>query len=79
MTEGGPRLVGWTDHALVKAEVLGLPRADVEEAVRTGHRHRRRNTGAAHWLVTSGRIAIAYDYPSSDDMTALVVTVWRQS
>jgi hypothetical protein len=68
----------WTDHALVKAEILGVPRADVEDAVLTRHGQRQRNTGAADWLVVSGPLAIAYDHPAGDELTSLVVTLWRQ-
>jgi hypothetical protein len=71
-------VVVWTDHALVKADVLGVTRADVEDAVLTRHGHRRRNTGAADWLVVTGRVAIAYNHPAGDELTALVVTLWRQ-
>jgi hypothetical protein len=78
VTELGPRLVAWTDHALVKAQLLGVPRADIEEAVLSSHGQRKHNTGAADWLVVSGRVAIAYNHPAGDELTALVVTVWRQ-
>jgi hypothetical protein len=74
-----PRIVEWTDHALAKAQLLSIARADVEEAVLTGHERRSRNTGAADWLVESGRLAIAYNYPARDELTALVVTLWRRS
>jgi hypothetical protein len=74
-----PRIVSWTDQAVVKANVLGIARADIEDAVMTRHRERSRNTGAADWLVVSGRIVIAYNHPAGDELTALVVTVWRQS
>jgi hypothetical protein len=53
VTELGPRLVEWTDHALVTAQLLGVPRADIEEAVLSRHGQRKRNTGAADWLVVS--------------------------
>ena len=47
MAHEGPRLVEWTDHAVVKAEMLGVTRTDVERAVLEGHARRTRNTGAA--------------------------------
>ncbi len=75
----GPRIVEWTDHALAKAQLLSIARADVEEAVLRGHERRSRNTGAADWLVVSGRLAVAYNYPAHDELTALVVTLWRRS
>ncbi len=78
MPDPAPRMVEWTDHALAKAQLLGFTRADVEDAVLEGHERRSRNTGAADWLVMAGRIAVAYNYPADDEMTALVVTLWRQ-
>lgn len=78
MTEQGPVLVLWSDHALVKAQMLGFARADVEETVLADHARRSRNTGAADWILRSGPLAIAYDYPTADELTALIVTLWRQ-
>jgi hypothetical protein len=78
MIDPGPRLVAWTDHALVKAQLLGVARADIEDAVLSGHGQRKLNTGAADWLIVAGRVAIAYNHPVDDELTALVVTVWRQ-
>jgi hypothetical protein len=78
VTESGPRIVTWTDHAVVKAQLLGVPQTDVEEAVLSGHDQRTRNTGAADWLVVSGRIAVAYNHPAADELTALIVTLWRR-
>jgi hypothetical protein len=37
MAQDGPHIVEWSDHALVKAEMLGIPRADVERIVLEGH------------------------------------------
>jgi hypothetical protein len=75
----GPRLIEWTDHAFVKADVLGVARADVERVVLDGHQRRTRNTGAADWLVSEGRLIVAYNHPHRDDsLTALVVTLWRR-
>lgn len=71
-------MVEWTDHALAKAQILGIARADVEDAVLAQHERRSRNTGAADWLVVSGRLAVAYNYPMGDGLTALVVTLWRR-
>ena len=50
-----PRIVAWTDHALAKAQLMGITRIDVEDAVLEGHPSRSKNTGAADWLVVSGR------------------------
>lgn len=74
-----PIFVSWTLHALDKARQLGFARSDVEVAVLSGHRERRRNAGKAGWLVAGGRIVIAYEHPDGDDpLTARVVTVWRR-
>jgi hypothetical protein len=73
-----PRLVAWTDHALVKAEMLNIARADVEDAVLNEHRNRSKNTGAADWPVVTHGLAVAYNHPADDDaLTARVVTIWR--
>lgn len=75
-----PNIVVWSDHALVKADLLGVPRTDVEDAVLHHHGERSRNTGAAEWLVVVGRLAIAYNHPDAgDSTTARVVTLWRRS
>jgi len=75
---GTPSRVNWTDHALTKAAVLGLARADVESAVLTGHRGRSRNPRSADWLVSFGPYVIAYNHPDRDDHEAArIVTVWR--
>jgi hypothetical protein len=42
-----PTIVVWTDHASAKAQLLGIARADVEDAVLGAHHERTRNTGAA--------------------------------
>jgi hypothetical protein len=74
-----PSLVTWTDHAVVKAELLGATRSDVEDAVLERHSERTRNTGAADWLLVVGRLAIAYNHPDGGDQTtARVVTLWRR-
>jgi hypothetical protein len=74
-----PRIVAWADHALVKAQLLGIARSDVEDAVLEGHPGRSKNTGAADWLVVSGRLAIAYNHPvDGDELAALIVTLWRR-
>jgi hypothetical protein len=78
MTEPAPRLVVWTDHALVKAQMLSLTLTDVEEALLGRHAQRTHNTGAADWLIRSGGLAVAYNYPADDELTVLIVTLWRQ-
>lgn len=73
-----PSRVNWTDHALTKAELLGLARADAEEAVRAGHARRARNPRSADWLVGFNRYTIAYNHPDGDDAeSARIVTLWR--
>jgi len=78
MMPDAPRIVAWTDHALAKAQLLGITRIDVEDAVLEGHPSRSKNTGAADWLVVSGRLAIAYNHPADgDELVAVIVTLWR--
>lgn len=73
-----PHAVSWTDHALAKAQTLGVTRTDVETALVQHHAKRRGNTGAADWILKIGGLVIAYDYPAEDDpLFARVVTVWR--
>ena len=58
--------------------MLGLARAEVENAVLTGHRSRSRNPRSADWLVRFGHYVIAYNHPDRDDHEAArLVTVWR--
>ena len=77
---GEPRTVRWTDHALAKAELLAIARADVEQVVLDDHHARRANTGAADWLVRSGLLVVAYNHPDQDDdLAALIVTLWRRA
>jgi hypothetical protein len=74
-----PRRVRWTDHALEKASLLDIARADVERAVVEQHRARRRNPRSADWRVVRGRLVIVYAHPDHGDLTtARVVTLWRQ-
>lgn len=74
-----PHVVSWTDHALVKAEMLGAPRQEIEDAVLARHGVRTRNTGAADWIVMHRGWVIAYNHPAGDELTALIVTLWRRS
>ena len=78
MTVHGPSTVLWTDHALVKAQLLGVSRSDVEDAILEHHDRRLRNARASDWLVKSGSLAVAYNHPVDDELTALVVTLWRR-
>jgi hypothetical protein len=74
-----PRVVAWTAHARVKAELLGVTRVDVEDAVLERYDQRTRNTRSADWLVTAGSLAVAFNHPDEGDTTAArVVTLWRQ-
>ncbi len=75
----GPYLARWTAHALVKAEILGLGRAEVERALIEHHHVRRRNPGAAVWRVTVDRLVIVYNHPDQGEpSTARIVTLWRR-
>lgn len=74
-----PISVRWTLHALDKTRQLGFARHDVESALLEQHRERRRNRGRARWVVTVGRLVIAYTHPDGDDhLVARIVTVWRR-
>lgn len=76
---GQPRLVVWTDHAVVKAELLGISRVDVEDAVLERYDQRTRNTRAADWLVIAGSLVVAFNHPDEGDATtARVITLWRR-
>ncbi len=80
MARSEPRIVAWSDHAFAKAEILGIARSDVEEAVLSGHGNRTRNTGAADWMATVGRLVVAYNHPDNNDaLTARIVTLWRRA
>jgi len=61
----------------VKAQLRGISTSDVENLVLAEHGRRVRNPRAADWLVRSGRLVIAYNHPAGDELTALVVTLWR--
>jgi len=74
-----PVSVSWTLHALDKAQQLGYARLDVESALLESHHERRRNKSQARWLLTAGRLVIAYEHPDGEDpMVARIVTVWRR-
>jgi len=73
-----PHRVRWTDHALEKAAILGLPHADVERLLIERHRVRRHNARAADRRLTIGRVVIVYDHPDHGDAgAARIVTLWR--
>jgi hypothetical protein len=74
-----PIRFAWTEHALVKAEMLGLSRLDSEQWIIDGHAVRTRNDGAGDWQVTVGRIVIVYNHPDDGELLcARIVTVWRR-
>lgn len=74
-----PSIVAWTEHALVKAGLLGIARADMERWVLDGHHARARNAGAGEWRVQVGRMVVVYNHPDrGDEHSARIVTVWRQ-
>ncbi|MGH2984567.1 MAG: hypothetical protein ACRDK5_09995 [Solirubrobacterales bacterium] len=64
-----PRRVRWTAHASAKADLLGVPRSDVEDAIIGHYQKRTRNPGAAEWRVRSGRFVIAFEHPDRGDET----------
>lgn len=72
----------WTVHAESRLSKRLLNRAAVEQAIRTGHRAPRINSGQADWIAhglcpDGRRFSVAYDHPHRDDRTtARVVTVW---
>lgn len=58
--------------------MLGLARADVEDAVLSGHGRRSQNPRSADWLVKFGSFVIVYNHPDRDDPeTARIITLWR--
>lgn len=73
----GPSRVVFTVHAEQKARRLGITASDLAEAVLANHIRRRRNPGAADWLVVTGGRVVVYNWPDGDDATrALVVSFW---
>lgn len=73
----------WTEHARMRLTQRRLDEADIEQAIREGHRERQVNDGRAEWLV-SGVLAdgtafeAIYDHPHGDDGAAVrIVSVWR--
>lgn len=63
-----------------EGRLLRLSRTDVEQIVLTEHSSRARNTGAADWLIVSGRLSVAYNHPDGGDETmARIVTLWRRA
>jgi hypothetical protein len=71
--------VRWTDHAYVKANLLGAARTDIERALIERHHARQANAGAASWRISTGPWVILYDHPDGGDQTtARIVTLWRR-
>jgi hypothetical protein len=63
----------------MRAARLDQDLRQMADLVMDEHERRRRNPGAADWLLHGSGIAIAYNWPDGDDTaTALVVTVWRE-
>jgi hypothetical protein len=46
---------------------LRIARSDVEDAILGGHDRCVRNACPADWLVQSGQLVVAYNYPEGDD------------
>jgi hypothetical protein len=79
LMSNGPQRVHWTDHASVKARVLGATLADTERAVVEHHDQHQRNPGAAQWRIATGQWVVLYNHPDGDDPTAArIVTLWRR-
>jgi hypothetical protein len=78
MTAPRPHVGEWTAHASAKAQLIGLSRTEIEDAILTRHAERTSNTRSADWLLAHGSLRIAYNHPSAGDATiAKVVTLWR--
>jgi hypothetical protein len=74
-----PAIVAFTRHAERRLRERGIAPGDVADVVLTRHHRRRRNPGAADWLVAGQGIAVAYNWPDEgDETTALVLSAWRQ-
>jgi hypothetical protein len=72
-----PIRVSFSDHASDKASRIGVASSDVADAILEYHDRRRRNPGSANWLVSKGRIVVAYNWPHRGDQAiAYVVTLW---
>lgn len=73
-------ILEWTAHARARAETLGVPLSEIEDALMEGHRGRRTNPREADWLLDVGSYTVAYNHPhEGDESAALVVTVWRRA
>lgn len=74
-----PARVAFTSHAEERCWQFRRGRREVADLVLAGHRQRRRNPGAADWLVRTGGLVVAYNWPDAGDpTTARVVTFWTQ-
>ncbi|PZR69983.1 MAG: hypothetical protein DLM63_00480 [Solirubrobacterales bacterium] len=74
-----PSLVLLSQHATERMVPLGVTVEQVTVAVLEHHSRRRRNPREADWLVSSGSLRVAYNWPVGDDQAAaLVVTVFRE-
>lgn len=74
-----PSIISWTDHALIKAETLGIARADVEAAVLDRYATRARNGGAGDWKLVRNNVVVIFNHPDrDDDVAARIVTLWRR-
>jgi hypothetical protein len=79
MTAASPAIVAFTRHAERRCLERRLDLRDVAELILNHHSQRRRNSGEADRLVSTGGVVIAYNWPDGDDdTTALVITTWRE-
>lgn len=74
----GPSLFDWTLHARAKVAQEAWVPTDVEQAIAKRHPQRQRNPREADWILTVGRLVVAYNWPVEDDLLrARIVSVWR--
>lgn len=74
-----PAIVVFTSHGERRARERHLDPHHLAELLLSNHERRKRNPGQADWLVRTGGVAIAYDWPDgSDQATALVISAWRE-
>lgn len=74
-----PAIVRFTSHAERRILERRLDLHAIADLLLWHHDRRRRNPGAADWLVRAGGVAIAYNWPDGeDDATALVISAWPE-
>lgn len=67
-----------TEHAAARCSEKGISLTAVQGLVLQDHRRRKRNRGAADWLLSGHGLAVVYNWPHrGDSATALVVSAWQ--